>query len=208
MKGLVEDPAEQAGVVRDLVRLLGLAGDLGFPDHHRIERRGDAKQMANRRSPEVDVQTVVVRKLALVVGEIGETAPEVKQEGVGVDPGFTAKVELDPVAGAEVDQLGESSEARELDQVLARKIDRQRRGGELIHVDASIRGADDTDTVQKSSSRQDSTRPRPECRHARVKAADTGEKRRIAPSPYPWVNNGRSPAMASGPSLRIFSQNR
>jgi hypothetical protein len=86
--------------------------------------------------------------LTLTAGEIGEAAPEVEEQGVGVDPRFAAKVELDPVARSQVDELRKTREARQIDQVLSREIRRQRGRRQLVHVHGSIRGADDADSIQ------------------------------------------------------------
>jgi len=118
--------------VGDLVRLLGLPRDLRFADHHRVECRGDSKEVPYRRRPEMNVEAVVFRQLALTVGEIGETAAKVEEQGIGVDPRLPAEVELDPVAGPEVDELGETRKTGELDQVLAWKVGRQSGRRELV----------------------------------------------------------------------------
>ena len=128
--------------------LLGLSGDLRLANHHRIEGGCDAKKMAHRGSSEMDVETVIVWQLALSAGEIGKAAAKVEEQGVGVDACVTAEIELDPVAGSEVDKLGETRQARELDQILARKIGRKSGGRELFDRNGAVRGADDADTIQ------------------------------------------------------------
>jgi len=130
------------------VRLLGLTGDLGLTDHHRVEGGGDSKEVADSGTAEVDVELVVTGKLTCAVGEVGEAAPEVEEQGIGVDARFTAEVELDPVAGAEVDKLRKTSEPGKLDEVFAGKLGRQRCSRQLVHVHGAVRGAYDADVIQ------------------------------------------------------------
>jgi hypothetical protein len=96
----------------------------------------------------MDVKAVVFWQLALSVGEIGEAAAKVEKQWVGVDPRLPAEVELDPVAGPEVDELGETRKTGELDQVLSWKVGRQSGRRELVDMHGAIRGADDADTIQ------------------------------------------------------------
>ena len=88
------------------------------------------------------------------IRQIVEAAAEVEEQGVGVDPGLAAEIELDPVAGSEVDELGKTGEARQVDEVLPRKLGRQRCRRELIHVDCTVGRSDDADAIQARSSRQ------------------------------------------------------
>ena len=132
----------------DLVCFFGLPRDLRFADHHRIEGRGYSKEMADRRPSKMDIEVVVFRQLTLAVGQIGEIAAKVEEQGVGMDSRFSAKVELDAVAGPEVDELGETCKPSELDQVFARKVGRQGGRRELVDMNGTIRGADDADTIQ------------------------------------------------------------
>jgi hypothetical protein len=90
--------------------------------------------MADGRATEMDVEAVVVGQLALAVCEIGKTPAKVEEERVCVDPGLAAKIKLDPVAGSEVDELRETRQAGELDQVFPREFRRQSRGRELVDV--------------------------------------------------------------------------
>ena len=60
VKGLVQDASEQTKLVKGLVRVLGLAGNLCLADHHGIECRRDSEEVTDRRGAEVDVQMVVV----------------------------------------------------------------------------------------------------------------------------------------------------
>jgi hypothetical protein len=84
------------------------------------------------------VEVLVWRELALTIGQICETPPEVKEQWIGVDPGISTKVELHPVAGTEVDEFREPGEAGEFDQVLPREIHRQSGGRELIDLQGAI----------------------------------------------------------------------
>ena len=138
VESLVEDPSEETTLVRDLVRLFGLAGDLSLAHHHRVEGGGDAKEVADRGATEVDVELVVTGKLTRAVGEVGEAAPEVEEQWIGVDACLTAEVELDPIAGAEVDKLRETGEAGELNQLFTRKFGRHRCCRQLIHVHCTV----------------------------------------------------------------------
>jgi hypothetical protein len=104
--------------------------------------------VADRGATEVDVKLVVTGKLTRAVGEVGEAAPEVEEQGIGVDARFTAEVKLDPVAGAEVDKLRKTGETGKLDQIFARKLGRQRCCSQLVHVHCTVRGADDADVIQ------------------------------------------------------------
>ncbi len=124
--------------MRDLVRLLGLAVDLGLADHHRVEGGGDPEEVAHRGATEMDVEPVVIGKLTGAVGEVGQAATEVEEQGIGVDARLSAEVELDPVAGAEVHELRETGKPRKLDQVFARELGRQRCCRQLVHVHGSV----------------------------------------------------------------------
>ncbi len=138
VEGLVEDPSKETALVRDLVRLFGLAGDLGLTYHHRVEGGGDAEQVAHRGATEMDVEPVVIWKLTCAVGEVGEAAPEVKEKGIGVDAGFTAEVEFDPVARAEVDKLRKTGQPSELDQVFSGELGRQGCRRQFVHVYGAV----------------------------------------------------------------------
>ena len=148
VEGLIEDAAEQVDVVGAFVRFLRLAGDLSLSDHHRVQRRGHPEEVADRRTAEVDIEAVVVGELGRAVGEVGEGTAEVEEQRVGVDPGFAAEVELDAVAGAEIDQLREPRQTGEIDELLVLEISGQRRGGELVDVGGAVAGTDDSDTIQ------------------------------------------------------------
>jgi hypothetical protein len=98
----------------------------------------------------MNVEVVFLWQLALAVGQVGEAAAEVKEERVGVDPGLSAKIELDTVTRPEVDQLRKTGQPGEFDQVFTREIRRQGGRRELVDVYGSIRGAYDADPVQIS----------------------------------------------------------
>ena len=161
VEGLVENAPEQARLVGELVSFLGLAGDLRLANHHRVEGGGDAEEMADRGAAEVDVEVVVLGELAGAAGEVGQTAAEVEEQGVGVNAVLASEIELHTVAGPEVDQLGESRKVGELHQVLRREVAWQSRRRELINVYGTVTGADDTDSIHSfEPPGMDSTRDR------------------------------------------------
>ncbi len=147
VEGLVEDTAEQAGLVSGLVSLFDLAGDLGLADHHRVQSRRDAKKMASRRSTEMDVELVVLGQSRRALREIGKAAPQMKEQRVGMESGQAAEVDLHPVAGRKVDHLREAGEPGELDELLLREILRQACLGKLLDGGCAVAGADDADAV-------------------------------------------------------------
>ena len=104
--------------------------------------------MANGGSTEVNIEAVILGQLALAVGEIRETAAEVEEQGVGVNTRFATEIELDPVAGPEVYELGKTGETGKLDQILSREVARQSGRRELVDMNGAIRGANDADTIQ------------------------------------------------------------
>ncbi len=194
VKSLIEDTAEKPRLVRDLVGLFGLARDLGLTNHHRIEGRGDAKEVADRGSTEVDVEGVVVGKLAPTVREIGQGPSEVKQQRVGMDASVAAEVELDAVAGAEIDELGKAREARQLDEVFTRKITGKRGRCQCLDGDGPIGCSDNTDPIQYSLPRAILRESAPTMRHAGVKPAHGGTNCSLeGVVPVVWHGFARSP---------------
>ncbi len=103
--------------------------------------------MTRGRSTEVDVELIVLGKSCRASGEVGEAAAQVKEQRVGMQPRQAAKVDLDPVAGREIDHLRKSGKAGQLDELLLRERLRQIRLGELLDGGCAVAGADNADAV-------------------------------------------------------------
>ena len=128
---------ERAGVERDGVRLLDLPEDLRLADDHRVERRGDAEQVAQRlvAVERVEVRAQARRQCALVDEEAMQ-----RLDGRGV---LDTGVELDAIAGRDDHRLADAGHGH---QALERS--RQQLAGEgdaLAHLDGRGLRCDEAD---------------------------------------------------------------